>query len=265
MTGADNPSERLEMLARTLFDAQERRIPVPPLSEVDASLTVSDAYAIQHLNIGRRIEGGRRRVGRKIGLTSRAMQQALGVYEPDFGVLLDDMFVEDWDAVPSTELIQPRIEAEISLVMGKDLAGPGVNAVGALRAIDSACASLEIIDSRIVDWRIALTDTIADNASSGRCVVSAKPMLMTDLNLPLIGMAIAINGTVVDTGAGAAALGNPIRCVAWLANKLAEFGERLHAGEIILAGALHRAVPVKAGDVVVAEFDRLGAVHTRFI
>jgi 2-keto-4-pentenoate hydratase len=192
------------------------------------------------------------------------MQHMMNVHEPDFGVLLDEMFVEDGDEIRIASLIQPKVEAEIALVLGADLIGPGVTSVVALRSIDCAVACLEIIDSRITDWKIGLVDTIADNASSALAVVSAKKCSIQNLDLRLVGMALSVNGELVDTGAGAAALGNPIRCVAWLANKLAEFGEYLHAGDVVLAGALHRAVSIKKGDSVIAEFDRLGAVHARF-
>ena len=252
------------MIADALHRAEVERRAIPPIAGGEPPLTVADAYRIQLINTQRRLVQGRRIAGRKVGLTSRAMQQMMGVDEPDFGVLLDDMFVEEGDAIPVAGLVQPRVEAEIALVLGRDLAGPGVGSTAALRAVDSAVASIEIIDSRITDWKIGLIDTIADNASSARIVVAGRRTPVDGLDLRLIGMALSLNGEVVETGAGAAVLGNPARCVAWLANKLAEFGEQLRAGDVILAGSLHRAIPVRAGDSVVAEFDRLGAVRTRF-
>lgn len=256
--------DRLQALADVLRHAESQQRPVAPLAETHPDLTVDDAYRIQLNNTRRRLaEGGIVR-GRKVGLTSGAMQKMMGVDEPDFGVLFDDMFVEDGDAVVAAELIQPRVEAEIAFVMARDLRGPGVTSTAAQSAVEFAFPSLEIIDSRIADWKIGLVDTIADNASSARVVVAGRGVPVAGLDLRLIGMVLSVNGQLVETGAGAAVLGNPLRCVAWLANKLATVGEDLRAGDVVLAGALHRAIPVKAGDSVIAEFDRLGAVHTRF-
>ena len=254
----------LHRLAEALRQAEDDRRAIPPIIAGNPALTVADAYQIQLLNIQGRISAGARVVGRKVGLTSRAMQLMMGVDEPDFGVLLDDMLVEEGDAVPVADLVQPRVEAEIALVLGRDLRGPGVSSTAALQAVASATASIEIIDSRITDWKIGLIDTIADNASSARFVVAGRRTPVEGLDLRLIGMALSINGELLETGAGAAVLGNPVRCVAWLANKLASYGEQLNAGDVILAGSLHRAIPVKPGDSVVAEFDRLGSVRTRF-
>jgi 2-keto-4-pentenoate hydratase len=237
---------------------------ITPITQTHPDLTVGDAYQIQLINTRHRLDEGRTIRGRKVGLTSRPMQQMMGVDEPDFGVLFDDMFVEDGDAIDMAELVQPRVEAEIAVVLSRDLCGPGVSTTAALSSVELAFPSLEIIDSRISDWKIGLVDTIADNASSARVVVAGHGVRIDEIDLRLVGMVLRVNGELVDTGAGAAVLGNPLRCVAWLANKLSEVGEQLKAGEVVLAGALHRAVPVKAGDSVVAEFDRLGTVHTRF-
>ena len=267
MTPKQSPGHtdtRLGAIARALWDAEETRTAIPPIIGDHPHLSVEDAYQIQLMNIERKLAAGRRIVGRKVGLTSRAMQQMMGVNEPDFGVLLDVMSVEEGDAVPVADLVQPRVEAEISLVLGRSLRGPGVSSTAALQSVESAVASIEIIDSRIKDWKIGLIDTIADNASSARFVIAGRRTPVDGIDLRLIGMAISINGELLDTGAGAAVLGNPARCVAWLANKLAAFGEELKAGDVVMAGSLHRAIPVKAGDSVVAEFDRLGSVRIRF-
>ena len=254
----------LEELSRALRQAERDRLAIAPITQTNPDLTVDDAYKIQLLNTRQRLDEGRTIRGRKVGLTSRAMQQMMGVDEPDFGVLFDDMFVEDGDPIDMSQLVQPRVEAEIAVVLSRDLCGPLVSSTAALSAIDFAFPSLEIIDSRISDWKIGLIDTIADNASSARVVVAGNRTRTDEVDLRLVGVVVHLNGELVETGAGAAVLGNPVRCVAWLANKLSEVGEHLKAGEIVLAGALHRAVPVKAGDSVVAEFDRLGTVHTRF-
>ena len=256
--------ERLEGHAAALREAERTRVPIAPLTETDPGLTVADAYAIQTANIGRRVLAGQLVRGRKVGLSSKAMQDQLGVDEPDFGVLLHDMFVEDGDDVPSGALLQPRVEAEIAFALARDLAGPGVTASMALAAVAGVLPSLEIIDSRVKDWKIKLVDTIADNASSARVVLGGRLTPVAAVDLRLVGVALYRNGELAETGAGAAVLGNPVRCLAWLANKLAGFGARLAAGDVVIPGALHRAVPVAAGDVVRAEFAHLGTVTTRF-
>jgi 2-keto-4-pentenoate hydratase len=192
------------------------------------------------------------------------MQQLLGVDEPDYGVLLDTMVVEDGDEIDMGRLLQPRIEAELAFVMEHDLAGPGVTAARALTAIAGALPALEIVDSRIADWQIKLVDTVADNASSAMVVVGGSLRKVTDLDLRLLGVAVTRQGELADTGAGAAVLGNPARCVAWLANKLASFGTSLCAGDLILPGAVHRMIAVAPGDVFRAEFAHLGAVTACF-
>jgi len=254
----------IQSVAEELALAEATQRPIAPLSATYPDMEIADAYAIQAHNIRRRVADGASVRGRKVGLTGLAMQRMLGVDETDYGVLLDDMFVEEGDAVPSSTLIAPRIEAEIAFLMGEDLAGPGVTVATALTAIAGAMPALELIDSRIADWKIGLVDTVADNASSARVVVGGHMVDPRALDLRLTGMVFERNGEVVETGAGAAVLGNPIRCVAWLANKLAEFGEGLRAGDVVLAGALHRAVEVAPGDVFCARFDRLGSVTTRF-
>ncbi len=256
---------KLADLAARLRAAEDAREPIAPLTEQEPELTVADAYRIQQLNVHRRKEEGGLVRGRKVGLTSQAMQQQLGVDEPDFGAIFDDMVVEEGDAVSVSELCQPRIEGEIAFLMESELKGPGVSSADALAAVAGALPALEIIDSRVADWKIKLPDTIADNASSARIVCGGRLTPVADLDLRTIGMVLTVDGAVVATGAGAAVLGNPIRCVAWLANKLGEFGVPLRAGDLVLAGALHAAVPVAAGTSVHAEFAELGGVTTRFV
>jgi 2-keto-4-pentenoate hydratase len=250
--------------ADELWGATTARKPVEPLTDREPSLDLDDAYAIQTAVTDRRLAGGARIIGRKIGLTSKPMQRLLGVSEPDFGVLFDDMFVEDGDEVDLSRLLQPRIEAELAFVMDRDLAGPGVTTASALLAIGAVFPAFEIVDSRVADWRIKLVDTVADNASSGLFVLGGRPHPVAGLDLRLVGTVITRGGELVDTGAGAAALGNPARCVAWLANTLGELGAGLRAGDIVLPGAVHRMVPVAPGDVFRAEYAHLGAVTARF-
>jgi 2-keto-4-pentenoate hydratase len=174
------------------------------------------------------------------------------------------MFVEDGDLIALSRLNQPRVEAELAFVMERDLAGPGVTTAGALAAIAGALPAVEIVDSRVADWKIKLVDTVADNASSGLLVLGGRMRKVEDLDLRLLGVVVSRNGEMLDTGAGAAALGNPARCVAWLANKLGSLGSGLKAGDVVLPGAVHKMVPVNPGDVFRAEFAHLGAVTVRF-
>jgi 2-keto-4-pentenoate hydratase len=251
-------------LADALWHAETSRVPIAPLTEQYDDLVVEDAYAVQAINVQRRLDAGARVVGRKVGLTSKPMQQVLGVDEPDYGVLLDDMYVEEGDEIDLARLIQPRIEAEMAFVLDRDLVGPGVTAPRALAAVPGVLPAVEIVDSRVVDWRIRLVDTVADNASCGLLVVGARLTPVAGIDLRLVGMALSRNGEVIDTGAGAAALGNPARCVVWLANRFGTLGSSLAAGDVILPGAVHQMVPVRRGDAFRAEFAHLGAVTATF-
>jgi 2-keto-4-pentenoate hydratase len=198
---------RLLPYADALRAAEESRTPIAPLTETDPALTVADAYAIQQHNLGLRLASGVALLGRKVGLTSKAMQAQLGVDVPDFGGLLADMGVEEGDDIPVSQLIQPRIEGEIAFVLGRDLTGPAASAVEALTAIEGALPALEIIDSRVADWKIKLVDTIADNASSARYVLGARLTPVKDLDLRLLGAVVStrpetfdlIHGTTVHT------------------------------------------------------------------
>lgn len=260
----NSDDDRLAMHAEALREAERTGKPIFPLTETDSSLDVSAAYGIQRLNIEDRLSSGAKVVGRKVGLTSKAMQEMLGVREPDFGVILDDMVVQSGEEIDIASLIQPRIEAEIAFVLERDLKGPGVTTPQALTSIAGALPSLEVIDSRIEEWRIGLVDTVADNASSARVVLGGQLTSIDGLDLRLVGVAVSRNGELVEVGVGAAALGHPANCVAWLANKLAEFGDGLRAGDIVMPGAVHRAINVFPGDSFMAEFAWLGNVDVRF-
>ena len=217
-------------LADELWEADRSAKPIAPLTERHDGLDIEDAYAIQSINIERRVAAGQKVIGRKVGLTSKPMQTLLGVNEPDFGVLTDEMFVEDGDPIAMSRLVQPRVEAELAFVMERDLAGPGVTTATALTAIAGALPAVEIVDSRVADWKIKLVDTVADNASSGLLVLGGRMRKVEDLDLRLLGVVVSRNGEMIDTGAGAAALGNPARCVAWLANKLGSLGAGSQGG-----------------------------------
>lgn len=251
-------------LADALWNAEVTRTAIAPLTETVPRITVDDAYEIQLVNVRRRLEQGARTVGKKIGLTSKAMQRQLQVDQPDYGHLLDTMCVAEGDLVSLSQFLQVRTEPEIAFIMGKQLAGPGVTVAGALAAIDSVLPALEIIDSRIRDWKIRLEDTVADNASSCRVVCGGHAVPIRTCDWRLAGMVFERNGEIVDTGAGAAVLGNPVHAVVWLANKLAEFGAAIEPGDLVLPGSLCASIPVKTGDVVAATFDHLGTVRVRF-
>ena len=254
----------LDAAADALFRAQEERTPIAPLTETYDGVDVTAAYEIQLANIRKRIAAGDTVQGHKVGLSAKAMQQMLGVDEPDYGHLLESMFLWESDAVDVARFLQPRVEIEVAFVLGRPLAGPGVSVADAIRATDFVLPSLEIVDSRVADWRIKLPDTIADNASSGAVVLGGSPTRLTDLDVRLIGATLRSNGELRETGASGAVLGNPAVAVAWLANKVAAFGVTLEAGHVIMPGSCTRMIPVQPGDVVTAEFDRLGAVSIAF-
>lgn len=251
--------------AEALLDAKNSRIPINALTESDQSLSVDDAYRIQQEYVRLLLGKHDSVVGYKLGLTSKPMQEMMGVDQPDYGPVLSNMVFNDGATVVLDQYIQPRVEAEIALMLDKPLEGPGVTTLQAARAIGGAFAAIEMVDSRIKDWKIKLVDTISDLASSAATVRSGLVVPLDGWDPRLCGMVVAKNGVTVDTGAGAAALGNPVAAVAWLANNLAPFEVSLQPGWFVMTGALHRAFPVAAGDVVRAEFDRLGPVAVSFV
>ncbi|GAB7389166.1 fumarylacetoacetate hydrolase family protein [Bacillaceae bacterium] len=261
---SERDREQIERLAAHLRQAEQEGKGVAPLTELVSGLSVEEAYRVQLINIQRKVDEGQRVVGKKIGLTSLAMQRLLGVDQPDYGHLLDGMVVENGGSIPFQRVLQPKVEAEIAFVLKRDLQGPKVTVTDVLRATDYVLPALEIVDSRIKDWKIKLEDTIADNASSGLYVLGGKPVKVEEIDLPLVGMVLYKNGVIMNTGVGAAALGHPAACVAWLANKLWEFGITLKAGEVILSGALSAAVDARPGDHFRARLAHLGEVGVGF-
>lgn len=251
-------------IAAQLDRAERDRVAIEPPA-ASSEMTLADAYRIQMINVDRRVAGGRRIVGRKIGLTSVAMQKMLGVSEPDFGHLFDDMLLPSDGECRVETLMLPRVEPEIAFVLARELRGPGVTRQDVLVAADYVTPALEIIDTRIRDWKITLADTIADNASSARVVLGDRKTKPSTLDLAAVAMTLQKNGAVVEQGVGSAVLGHPAEPVAWLANKLAEFGQTLAAGSLIIPGALCRAVDVGTGDSVIANFEGLGSVTVRFV
>jgi 2-keto-4-pentenoate hydratase len=252
-------------LTEELIEAEESLIPIQPLTERFPHLTVKDSYDIQLEWVRKKIDAGHVVIGKKVGLTSRAMQDMLGVNEPDYGHLLDHMKVISGTVLSKKEFIKPKVEAEIGFVLNADLTGPNITYVDVLMATEALVPTLEIIDSRIEDWRIKLVDTVADNGSSARAVVGAPFAELEKVDLRTVAMTLQKNGEVVATGAGAAALGHPAHAVAWLANKLADYNISLKAGELILPGALSAAIEADAGDEITASFGKLGSVSIKFV
>jgi 2-keto-4-pentenoate hydratase len=239
-----------------------------PIAPVRGSLdgaTADLAYEIQDINTRHWSAAGRRIVGRKIGLTSKAVQQQLGVDQPDFGILFADMEVPNGGEVAVSRLLQPRAEAEVACVLGSDLSAADPTVSEVLRAIAYVLPAIEIVDSRIQDWKISLVDTIADNASSALYVLGTEPRATSDVDLRLCGMVMAKNDAIVATGAGAACLGHPLNAVRWLASTMVSKGRALRAGDVVLSGALGPMTSVAAGDVVRAEIAGLGTVSVKFI
>jgi 2-keto-4-pentenoate hydratase len=255
---------QLKEIAERLNRAEQSHVAIDPPA-ASAALSSANAYRIQMINVERRLAAGRRVVGRKVGLTSLAMQQMMGVNEPDFGHLFDDMILATGAECRVGELMLPRVEPEIAFVLSRELRGPYVTRDTALAAAEYVTPALEIIDTRIRDWNISLADTIADNASSARVVLGAEKTAPRRFDLAGIAMQLERNGSVVEEGLGAAVLGHPAEPLAWLANKLAEFGQSISASSIVIPGALCRAVTVAAGDSITARFGPLGSVSVRFV
>jgi 2-keto-4-pentenoate hydratase len=258
-------AERADELAAALYEARLSGVPIRPLTEADPDLTMTDGYLVQQGVVRRYLADGDRIVGYKLGLTSKPMQQMLGVDSPDFAPVMASHVRQDGASVAASAYIAPRLEAEIALVLGEDLSGPDCTPLDVLRATEGVVASLELVDSRVADWKIKLPDTVADMASSGAIVISGRSVPVDDVDLRLLGMVFTRDGEVIATGAGAAALGNPAAAVAWLVRTLHPLGDSLPAGSIVMTGALHAAVPVVAGETYRAEFDRLGPVTARIV
>lgn len=249
-------AERLELADRTLTPCA----PVRDLIGADATA----AYAVQRAGIARRVAAGATVVGRKVGLTSPAVQAQLGVDQPDFGVLLDDMAHLDGSAISIEGLLQPKVEAEVAFVLGADLADGDLDDAQVRAAVAQVLPALEIVDSRIAAWDITFADTVADNGSSARYVLGAQSRTLGEVQPVEVEMSMTRNGEVVSTGNGAACLGDPLHALAWLARTVRDLGEPLRAGQVVLSGALGPMVAVAAGDTFEAHITGLGAVTVSF-
>lgn len=257
-------AEQLTAFGDELYQAFIDRRPVAPLTERVPEITIEDAYGIQLRIIERRLERGERVIGKKIGVTSRAVQEMLGVYQPDFGQLLSGMVCSEDQPIAVESLIAPRAEAEVAFILKRDLDGPGVTAADVLRATDCVLPCFEIVDSRIRDWKIRIQDTVADNASCGVFVLGSPARSLRGVDLSVSGMVLEKNGELISTSAGAAVQGSPIHAVAWLANTLGALGMRLKAGEVILSGSQSPLVPIVPGDSLTCSVGGLGRCAVRF-
>lgn len=250
--------------ADSLYAAQANRTPIPPLTQSYPNIAVADAYTVQRLTLERHLAEGAAVSGHKIGLTSAPMQKLLGVDEPDFGYILDTMVLPDGVTVPADLFCAPRVEPEVVFRLRAPLKGPGVTIADVLAATDALAPALEIVDSRIADWRITLADTIADNASSGAVVLGEWIPISEVPPLPDTSATLVLNSSTVDSGAGRAVMGDPAAAVAWLANALATFGTAVEAEQFVLSGSYTTAVSVRAGDRVAATTSGLGSVSVTF-
>jgi len=254
----------IKAIAVALAEARRNRTPIPPVTETSPGFDVASAYAVQEITTRRRLSAGERIVGRKIGLTSPAVQTQLGVNEPDYGMLFDVDDVSDAASAVTAELMQPKIEAEIAFVLAKPLSDANPALKDVVAAIDYAVAAAEIVDSAIANWRITLADTVADNASGAKFVLGKDRKKLSEIDLHLGGMEMLLNGKQVSVGVGAACLGNPLIAVQWLARKMVEVGRPLEAGDIVLSGALGPMSNAAAGDRFTIHVQGFEPLHVSF-
>ncbi|WP_290701719.1 2-oxopent-4-enoate hydratase [Amphritea sp.] len=258
--------EQIILCGDELYEAMIQRHTLRPFTERFDDITIEDAYNISLRMIERRVAAGEKIIGKKIGVTSKAVQNMLNVHQPDFGFLTDSMAYSEGQEMPiSTQLMQPKAEGEIAFILKKDLLGPGITNADVLAATDCVIPCFEVVDSRIENWNIKIEDTVADNASCGLFILGDKAVDPRKVDLATCGMVVEKNGSIISTGAGAAALGSPVNCVAWLANTLGEFGIPLKAGEVILSGSLVPLEPVQAGDFMSVSIGGIGSASVRFV
>lgn len=255
----------IPIAAERLRQAAASGVPCAPVRDLLGDTDLDLAYAVQWRNAESRMQSGQRIVGRKIGLTSPSVQRQFGVFQPDFGLLFSDMLYASAEPVPLDRFLQPRVEAEVAFVLGKPLENPDSSVADVLRATEFVLAAIEIVDSRITDWDIHVTDTVADNASSGAVVLGTTPYSLTGLDLADVAMVLEHGGEKVSSGTGADCMGSPVTAVAWLAREVARRGRPLAEGEVVLSGALGPIVPVGAPGSYQARLDGMGSVDAVFV
>lgn len=259
-------SNKITAYGDALYEAMRNRSTIAPLSEQSPEITIEDAYAVSRRMLERRLADGEVMIGKKIGVTSKVVMDMLNVRQPDFGFLTDKMVYGNCAEVPASKtLIQPKAEGEIAFVLKQDLEGPGITNADVIAATDFVMPCFEIVDSRIRDWQIKIEDTVADNASCGAIVLGDKTVSPLDVDLSTCGIVVTLNGEIVSTGAGAAAMGSPVNAVTWLANTLGAFGIALKAGELILSGSLVPLQAVSPGDAMQMEIGGIGQASVRFV
>jgi 2-keto-4-pentenoate hydratase len=258
---ADKAVEAAAAAIRTAWDTGK---PCPPVRDSLPANDVNAAYAVQKINTDKWLDEGRRLTGRKIGLTAKAVQKQLGVDQPDYGMLFADMCYVDGEEMPASRLMQPRVEAEVALVLEKELTQSQLTLPDMIAATAYALPAIEVVGSRIAKWDIKIVDTIADNASSGLFVLGTRPVKIDRVDLRMCGMVMENKGDQVSVGAGVACLGNPLTAALWLARKMVEVGMPLRAGDVIMTGALGPMAPVAPGDVLEARISGLGSVRAAF-
>ncbi|GAA4658350.1 2-oxo-hept-4-ene-1,7-dioate hydratase [Gordonia humi] len=266
--GASRPDP--DVLARELYEAERTGVPIRQISLRHPDMTIEDAYAVQRALVGLKVAAGGVVRGRKIGLTSKVMQRAVSITEPDYGALLDDMFFDDGGTVPAGRFIRPRIEVELAFVLGRPLAGPGVTLYDVLDAADYVTPALEILDARVqmadpeTGHLRTIVDTICDNAADAGIVLGGRPVRPMETDLRWVSALLLRNGSIEDSGVAASVLNHPANGVAWLADRLAPHGVSLEAGEVILSGSFTAPVFAEPGDTFVADYGPLGTVSVYF-
>ena len=260
-------TQLIAQAAEQLWQAKQKNTVCEPIRTLagDAEFSLEEAYQIQLLNTQRELAQGRRIIGHKIGLTSKVVQTQLGVDQPDFGCLFDDMIYADGEDVALSSILQPRVEAEMAFVLKRDLNHERNTVVDVLNAIDYVLPAIEIVGSRVRNWDIRLVDTVADNASCGAVVVGSRPVKVDAVDFKQCGMVLAHKGEVVSSGTGALCLGNPLIAAVWLANTMVKMGTPLQAGELVLTGALGAMVSVNEVGVYEANIQGLGSVSVAFV
>lgn len=251
-------------VAESLYKAEKGGYQIDTISTQNPDMMIEDAYKIQLTNVEKKVENGEKIIGMKVGLTSKGMQNLLGVHEPDYGHLTDKMLLLEGDVCPIKELIQPKVEGELAFCLKKTLKGPGITIADVYNATGWVVPAFEIVDSRIKDWKIKLVDTVADNGSSAKLVLGSKMTQIGNIDMRLVGMNLEKNGKLVSTGTGAEVWGNPAAAVAWLANKMAQFNIELKEGDIVLSGAVTAAEAAKSGDIFTVSFQGMGSVTVKF-